>query len=94
MAEKPKYGSEYERLVLTQPHPKKATFHKLDDPPYISESRLPSWLAIRMEELVVVAFLLSVFVLMEAARSCFVSLQDWSVRFTLPATEPNAPWSR
>ena len=53
------YGSEYERLVLTTTHPNSAQFMKIDDPPNIASQRFP-WLAIRWEELIVVAYLASV----------------------------------
>ena len=60
MAAAREYGSEYERAVLTSGHPAKTKFMKLEDPPYIASERWP-WLAIRREELVVVAFLGAVF---------------------------------
>ena len=61
MATAKEYNSPYERLVLTGTHPAKATFMKLDDPPYIASQRFP-WLAIRREEAVVVGFMATVFV--------------------------------
>ena len=55
-----KYGSEYERLVLTEPHPK-PQYRPLEPPPYVtSTSRLGIWLEVRMEEIVVVALMLCV----------------------------------
>lgn len=61
MASERKYGSEYEKAVLTQPHPAKTQFKPLEPPPYIAETGYP-WLATRREELVVVFFLACVFI--------------------------------
>ena len=47
------------KLVMTAPHPAKAAFKPLEDPPYIAGSRFP-WLATRGEELFVVLFLVAV----------------------------------
>jgi hypothetical protein len=56
------YASPYEEAVLTKPHPAKTEFRPLDHPDYIANSRFGSWIATRWEELVVVAFMASVFV--------------------------------
>ena len=52
------YGSEYEKAVLTTPHPAKTQFKPLDPPPYIVDSPWGVWLGTRREEVVVV-FLMS-----------------------------------
>lgn len=55
------YASPYEEAVLTKPHPAKTEFRPLEHPDYIASSPLGTWLATRWEELVVVAFMASVF---------------------------------
>ena len=57
MSEEKKYGSAYEKAVLTSDHPKKTVFKPLEPPPYIESASAGVWLATRWEELVVVAFL-------------------------------------
>ena len=64
-----KYNSEYERLVMTTPHPQ-PQFKPLERPPYIH-----SWLEERWEEVVVTAFLLSVF--------CYCSAVYMGVYYTV-----------
>ena len=54
------YNSEYERAVMTKGHPAKTIFKPLDPPEYVRQSSLGPWLATRWEEVVVVAFMLSV----------------------------------
>lgn len=56
------YSSPYEEAVLTKEHPKKVDFRPLEHPPYIESSPLGTWLATRLEEGIVVAFMASVFV--------------------------------
>ena len=56
------YGSEYEKAVLTAGHPAKATFMNPIPPDYIAKSSMGPWLATRVEELVVVIFMASVFI--------------------------------
>ena len=60
MSEK-KYGSAYEKAVLTSGHPKKTVFKPLEPPPYIEGASVGVWLATRREELIVVAFLFCAF---------------------------------
>eukprot|EP00962_Isochrysis_galbana_P038717 scaffold13771_cov105-Isochrysis_galbana.AAC.6 len=52
-----RFGSEYERLVLTKEHPAKATFSDVKPPEYIAQSRLGPFLATRWEELSTVGLL-------------------------------------
>ena len=50
------YGSPYEKLVMTTPHPE-PQFKPLDPPPYISGSTLSIWIQTRWEEVVVIVML-------------------------------------
>lgn len=61
MSEEKKYGSAYEKAVLTSDHPEKTVFKPLEPPPYIESASAGVWLATRWEELVVVAFLFAAF---------------------------------
>ena len=54
------YGSEYEKAVMTMPHPEKTQFRPLDPPPYVADWGYGTWLGVRREELVVIILMLTV----------------------------------
>ena len=75
------YSSPYEEAVLTKEHPKKVDFRPLEHLPYIESSPLGTWLATRLEEGIVVAFMASVFVGRPYAHCCSFYAVSWTALY-------------